>query len=279
MFKITEFSKIAHVSRRLLQYYDEIDLFKPAYTHPDSGYRYYSVEQLPRLHRILALKDLGLSLDQVARLADDHISPDEIRGMLTLKKAQIEQTLREEAIRLHNVEMRLHQLQEYGTLSSYDVVLKDVPPQDFLSLRKRNSSTEAFHDFFYGVLGFAKQDAFLKTCSPYVALTHSEAHEQDDIDIELGFVVDKKPPSRELVVHDFGPLVPTTLGGVELMAALMVTGEQGFTGFEAIGAWIEANDYQIVGDNRELYWKIEAPAGKTPTETVLEIQFSVEPRK
>jgi DNA-binding transcriptional MerR regulator len=278
MFKITEFSKIAHVSRRLLQYYDEIDLFKPVFTHPDSGYRFYSVEQLPRLHRILALKDLGLTLDQVARMADDNISPDEIRGMLNLKKAQIEQTLREEALRLHHVEMRLHQLQEYGTLSSYDVILKEVPPQDFLSLRKRNSSTESFYDFFYGVLRFAKQDAFLNTCSPYVALTHSEAHEQDDIDIELGFVLDKMPPSRDLVVYAYGLLQPTMLAGVELMASLIVTGEHGFTGFEAIGAWIEANGYRIVGHNRELYWKIDVPDGNAASETVLEIQFPVEQR-
>jgi DNA-binding transcriptional MerR regulator len=63
MFLIGEFSKIARVSKRLLQYYDEIDLFKPAYTDPQTEYRYYSAKQLPTLNRILALKELGLSLD------------------------------------------------------------------------------------------------------------------------------------------------------------------------------------------------------------------------
>jgi DNA-binding transcriptional MerR regulator len=58
MFRTGEFSNIARVSKRLLQYYDEIGLFKPARIDPQTGYRYYSAKQLPRLNRILALKDL-----------------------------------------------------------------------------------------------------------------------------------------------------------------------------------------------------------------------------
>ena len=56
-----------------------------------TGYRYYSAKQLPRLHRILALKELGLTLEQITRLVEEEVSAAEIRGMLTLKKAQVEQ--------------------------------------------------------------------------------------------------------------------------------------------------------------------------------------------
>lgn len=74
MFRIGEFSKIAQVSGRLLRYYEEIGLLKPEFSDPQTGYRYYSARQLPRLNRILVLKELGLSLDQVARLLDEHTS-------------------------------------------------------------------------------------------------------------------------------------------------------------------------------------------------------------
>lgn len=87
MFRIGEFSKIAQVSGRLLRYYDEIGLLSPEFTDPQTGYRYYSARQLPRLNRILVLKELGLSLEQIARLLDRDTSADEIRGMLTLRKA------------------------------------------------------------------------------------------------------------------------------------------------------------------------------------------------
>ncbi len=82
MFRIGEFSRIAQVSGRLLRYYDEIGLLSPNFTDPETGYRYYSAQQLPRLNRILVLKELGLSLEQVARLLDQQTSTEEIRGML-----------------------------------------------------------------------------------------------------------------------------------------------------------------------------------------------------
>ena len=65
MFLTGEFSKISRVSKRLLHHYDEIGLLKPAHIDPSTGYRYYSANQLSRLNRILALKDLGLSLEQM----------------------------------------------------------------------------------------------------------------------------------------------------------------------------------------------------------------------
>jgi DNA-binding transcriptional MerR regulator len=89
MFRIGEFSKIAQVPGSVLRYYDQIGLFKPVHTDQWTGYRLYSASQLPRLHRILALKELGLTLDQIARLVDEEISTAEIRGMLTLRKAQV----------------------------------------------------------------------------------------------------------------------------------------------------------------------------------------------
>ena len=62
MFKIGEFSKFSQVPVKTLRYYDQIGLFEPAKVDRFTGYRYYSASQLPRLHRILAMKDLGLSL-------------------------------------------------------------------------------------------------------------------------------------------------------------------------------------------------------------------------
>ncbi len=51
----------------------------PVRIDPDTGYCYYSAQQLPELNRILALKELRLTLDQIARLLAGQISTDEIR--------------------------------------------------------------------------------------------------------------------------------------------------------------------------------------------------------
>ncbi|MCK4450116.1 MAG: MerR family transcriptional regulator, partial [Anaerolineae bacterium] len=100
MFKIGDFSRISQVSVKTLRYYDEIGLLKPAHVDRFIGYRYYSVDQLGRLHRILALKGLGLSLEQVTRLLDDHLTSEQIRGMLRMKRAEMQQRVEEERERL-----------------------------------------------------------------------------------------------------------------------------------------------------------------------------------
>ncbi len=124
MFKIGEFSKLSRVTVKTLRYYDEIGLLKPAEVDRFTSYRYYSVSQLPRLNRILALKDLGLSLDQIGQLLKDDLSPEQIRGMLRLKQAEIRQQVQEEQARLARVEQRLRYIEQEDKMPNYDVVIK-----------------------------------------------------------------------------------------------------------------------------------------------------------
>ena len=156
MFRIGEFSQIARVSGRLLRYYDSIGLLRPQRTDPETGYRYYSAGQLERLNRILALKELGLSLDQVARMLDDKISAAEIRGMLALKKAELERSLAEEAARLRHIESRLTQIEQQGSLGDYDVVVQSADDKDFTKNIKTIFSND--HDNSSGLgVGDAKE--------------------------------------------------------------------------------------------------------------------------
>ena len=111
LLKIGDFSKISQVSVKTLRYYDEVGLLRPVEVDPFTGYRYYSAGQLPRLHRVLALKDLGFSLEQISRLLDDELSPAQIRGVLRMKQAELQQHIRDELARLARVEARLRQLE------------------------------------------------------------------------------------------------------------------------------------------------------------------------
>lgn len=86
MFSIGEFARLGAVSIRALRHYDEIGLLRPAEVDPVTGYRSYSAKQLRQLNRIVALKDLGLSLGQIRQLLDG-ITVDELRGMLLLRRA------------------------------------------------------------------------------------------------------------------------------------------------------------------------------------------------
>lgn len=127
MLKIGEFSRLSQVTIDSLHHYDEIGLFQPAYIDPASKYRYYTLEQLPHIHRIMALKELGLSLEQIGSMVNEELDAEEIRGMLHLKQAELQQQVRDAQRRLGMVEFRLRMLVAEKTMPDLDVVVKRLP--------------------------------------------------------------------------------------------------------------------------------------------------------
>jgi len=132
--KIGEFSRLSQVTVKTLHHYDDLGLLSPAQIDPSTGYRYYQLDQLPRIHRIIALKELGLSLEQIGLLLDEDLSSDRIRGMLRLKKAEIEQQVRETQQKLAMIEFRLHMIDAETNFPVLDVVIKRLEKMRFLSL-------------------------------------------------------------------------------------------------------------------------------------------------
>ena len=135
MIRIGDFSKLSRVSVKTLRFYDEMGLLKPIEVDRFTGYRYYEFDQLPRLHRILALKDLGFSLEEIGHLLEEDLSAEQMRGMLKLRQAEIRQRVEEEAGRLERVELWLRQIEQEDSMSKYDVVIKKVEPIKVASVR------------------------------------------------------------------------------------------------------------------------------------------------
>ncbi len=95
MFKIGEFSRLTWVPVKTLRYYDELGLLKPVEVDPFTSYRYYSASQLPRLNRILVLKDLGLTLEQIRLILEEDLTAEQLRGMLYRRQAELRQQIEE----------------------------------------------------------------------------------------------------------------------------------------------------------------------------------------
>ncbi|WP_327225582.1 MerR family transcriptional regulator [Streptomyces platensis] len=124
MFTIGDFAQYGRVSARMLRHYDAIGLLRPARTDPVSGYRFYEAAQLARLNRIIALKDLGFSLQQVGAILAEEVSVPELRGMLRLRQAELEAARTAAEARLAQVEARLRTIESEGRMSADDVVVK-----------------------------------------------------------------------------------------------------------------------------------------------------------
>jgi DNA-binding transcriptional MerR regulator/effector-binding domain-containing protein len=133
MFSIGEFARLGTVSVRTLRHYDEIGLLQPARVDPQTGYRSYSASQLGRLNRIIALKDLGFSLTQAGKLLNG-ITVEELRGMLALRRAQLEQELDEYTTRLREVEARLHYIEGENAMPADDITVKKIPAMGVVAI-------------------------------------------------------------------------------------------------------------------------------------------------
>lgn len=274
MFTVGEFARLAQVSTRLLRYYDQIGLLQPRQIDRFTSYRYYSAEQLPHLNRILALKELGLSLEQIQRLVKEEISTEEMQGMLLLKKAEIEQQLQEEIQRIRNIETRLQFLRSAETAQPLDVIIKQLPAQPVLSLRMTIDSFAAGVGLFF-------QHVFpaLPEKGPYglfFGIWHQGGPYDSGSEIEMGRLTTTTHHAPVALTGDW-QLTFRELPAVATMATFVVKGSTAamHIGYSAIGLWAEANGYRFAGPPRELFLQLSQSADMR--DAITEIQYPVEP--
>jgi DNA-binding transcriptional MerR regulator len=274
MFRIGEFAQIAQVSGRQLRFYDQIGLLRPAHIDRQTGYRYYTVRQLPRLNSILALKDLGLSLEQIGPLLAKDLSPTELRSMLTLKRAQLERSLQEEEARLRHIESRIAQIDREGKADGFDVITKSVAATPFLSI---NCVCDGMDEVVRMVRTVAEEGArqIKPALRDKLVVVARNDIDSEKLDIDIGFSL-KRPSNASVRIAGDLVLRAGSLPAVETMATIVRPGTnaESHTSFSAVGRWIEANNYEIAGPCREVFLEpITGPPGFEGA--LVEIQFPV----
>jgi DNA-binding transcriptional MerR regulator len=254
MFKIGDFSRFTGVSVKTLRHYDESGLLRPRLVDPFTNYRYYSAEQLPRLYRILALRDLGFGLNQIASLLDNALSLEEMHGMLKLRRAEIEGQVRREEARLARVEARLAQIGETEAGAPYcDVILREVEAQLVAAIRQRVDTTgDAISGLFDEVERFAARHR-VRAPSPPLLVYYDHPDEKNEQEIEVMAPLlgrargDDRVTVRMLTGH---PTVACVIhaGGYDNLGETHA----------ALLRWVEANGYGVAGQVREVFLRFGA---------------------
>ncbi|GCE50403.1 DNA-binding transcriptional MerR regulator [Thermosporothrix hazakensis] len=272
MLKIRDFAKLAEVSMTTLRYYDEIGLLRPIHVDPDTGYRFYTMDQLPRLHRILAFKELGLGLTQIARILDEGISSETLQGMLQLRQAQLQQQIQEEREQLVRIEARLRSIEQGNSLPSYEVVLKAVKPITGVSLRLTTA------DLVYQAHWVDEISIMLKRYGvnpiDHLLVLHAQSEDEQPLSsVEIVAPVDPRVVNP-LIIRSEGRLTRCSLPAVPYMASTLHYGPPSLvlSAYQALGTWMENNGYTIVGPRR----KIRLRRGDNLDDALTEIQFPVE---
>lgn len=272
MFRIGDFSRLCMVPTSALRYYDEQGLFKPMQVDPLTGYRYYSAMQLPRLNRLLALKDMGLSLEQIARLLDEDLTPEQIRGMLKIKQVELQQQVKDGQKRLERIKVWLEQFEQENEMSNYAVVIKKVAPLRVAEIRESIPSMEligpTLNRLFDELLDYIHANGS-KPAAAAVTTYYEMSPNHQNIEVGAGM------PYEGTNLAETDRIKIIELPGEEQMASVIHNGAlSGLPlAYEAIMKWVEANSYQIVGPSREL--NLEYERDGDPSKYVTEIQFPV----
>lgn len=283
MFKIGEFSRFSRVSVRMLRHYDHLGLLTPLQTDPFTGYRYYSAEQLPRLNRIIALRDLGFSLEQIAGMLAEDLSTDQLLGMLKLKRAEVEAQMKSEQQKLKRLEVRIRQMSESPKHAAYDVVLRDIEPELVAAYREAAADDDRIQQMFDRLETYVARYEEARADKPPLSIYYDDEYREKDMDVEVA--VPLRYPIQE---NDM--MRVRQLPRLSNVACVVHVGDYSeiYQAYNALLAWIEANDYQMTGPIREIYLRYGAEGldfELPPTyladdrhEYVTELQLSVERR-
>jgi DNA-binding transcriptional MerR regulator/effector-binding domain-containing protein len=282
MFKIGDFSKLAQVSSRMLRHYDQLGLLVPSHIDEWTGYRYYTIDQLPRLHRLIALKELGFSLEQVAQLLqEDEVPVEQLRGMLRMRQAELEQELRAGQFRLAEVEGRLWQIERAGKPSDYEIVVKPVEPQPVASVRQvvpHASEMDYYCRTLYERLYSSLASLEIKPLEPEITIYHAEEYTEIDLDVETAVVVDEnivpRPPAGDVE----GFIAFRTVPGADLAAALIYEGP--FAEIQPaileLLRWVGMHQHTPAGPLRELHLSGPAHVKGLPVDSaIVELQLPI----
>lgn len=269
MLRIGEFARLSQISIKMLRHYDALDVLRPSQIDPESGYRFYEVSQLADAVRILALKDCGFSLEEIAQLLHTQDSAS-IETLLRQRLVAQRQIVETEQARLQRMHARFEQLASAENAPRYDVALKRSEPLILVGERQSVASTAEIGLFAQTVARHLFEVHHIVSNGPLIHLYfEEEGASSETLDLFVGTPVTSLPSA-----HD-GLCLMRLPGGAQ-MACVIYQGD--YTNIQvayaALDSWLSASGYRTTGPAREIYH--HSPFHTTDSEKYLtEIQYSI----
>lgn len=274
MFKVGDFARMSGTSVKTLHHYDEVGLLRPVHVDPETGYRYYSTDQLMRLAHIRTLKDFGFSLDQISVLLESSLDRDRMVELLRLKQAEVAERVREEQARLERVTRHLREWEATAKRPDFAFTVRPQPEIRTAAVCRPLIDTDAeavamtIRDGFFHLYSTLGRNRVTPT-GPSIIYWQDIRGESETGDIVMATPVANLPTDPALDgIFEF------VLPAVEQMAVLTHHGPLSEIGdsYLALFDHLKRGGYRIVGARRDVVLQY---AGTADGDSISELQFPV----
>lgn len=265
MYKIGDFSSMSKTTVKALRYYEKEGLLSPIYVDSNTGYRYYETSQLVEISKIIALRQIGISIKDIK----EFLAGSDIEKILNKRKLELEENLN-----LFNIQLsKINYLLEENNMKN-EIFIKEIPSYVIYYRDGVISDFSKISEFALAAgTECAKQNPNLKCVTPnycYISYLDGE-YKEKDIKIRYAEAVEKEGKETERVKFmTTNPITAVCIyhkGNYENLR----------DSYNTILKYIENNDYEIIDNARECY--IDGCWNKDNVEDYLtEIQFPVKRR-
>ena len=266
LLQIGDFARITGLPVRTIRYYGDLGLLSPAEVDPSSGYRYYRVSQAERVSRLLALKECGLSLEEIRLVLDDRLTPEEFRDLL---EARVDELARESARiteRLQRARAQLDLLTRRLEQTMPEVTIKNTERTTIAFIREQIGGVEEIAPMFPRLFNAVDVEA---SVGPAANVYHYFSEDGTSIDLEAAVPVP----------DDYTPSVPAKTRIIEPAMVASVTHHGAFNRLHEahaqLLAWVEANGYTVSGPAYEWNLVCTEPVTQDNESYVTEVQVEV----
>ena len=259
LLSIGTFADLTRLSLKALRLYNQLSILRPAYTDPQTGYRYYETDQIERARMIRNMRDMDMPLATIRRvLVVLPVSRAQaellVQQHLEMRERQLEQ-IKELARQF------THQLKPEANKMSLEVVVKDIPTRQIISITRRHTvdglGKQEEQDI--GALFSLAKDCGARSLGAPFGIYHGPVSEQEDGPVETCLAVEGTVTPRDLIkVKQFegGKAACVTIYGEqchypELLGA-----------YDAAADWIQRNGFETAGAPREVWYTGPGPDAK-----------------
>ncbi len=267
MLKIGEFSSLSRISIRMLRYYDENSLLKPAYIDKFTGYRYYQESQLALAGRINALRDMGFGVTAMSGILNGDV--EVLEQALILRRSELEEQKRMVYEQLSRLESALRQIGKDENTVKYEVSCKTLPELYVASVRGILPSYYEEGRLWHTMMKeTSHMDMQMDDPRYAMGVYHDGEHRERDVDVEIQLSVKGHYEDTEHVKFKAVPPV--------FMASAVYTGSYEQVGEvnAAVATWVRDNGYEFNGLPFCIY-HVSPDDTRNPDELVTEVCFPI----